>query len=280
MSDLPEQMINKIDNYLTGNLSPIESTQFESELASNVALQEEVEFQSEIIDSIKEYKRLELKSRLNKIKVSTKSKWFGKIAITGIAASVTIATIGLFYYEYTKFDINPIYTARDKQIISNYEEYTHTEPEVLNLNTEEQVEVREEFSPIIEEEKTIDLTDVSAPNLSINDSEDRELTNNPLETIEDLESVSILSSGGANVEIEFKKGKKIAYKFFDQKLFLFGKFNKSSPYEVIEIKTQFGKEFYLKFDNSYYTIKKGVVDKTPLIKIDNNRLIKKLNNLE
>ena len=57
MSYINEQMIERIDDYLSGDLSAIESTQFESEIASSPELQGEVNFQSDVINSIKENRR-------------------------------------------------------------------------------------------------------------------------------------------------------------------------------------------------------------------------------
>lgn len=283
MSEINEQMIEKIDLYLTGNLTPIESTQFESEIASNPELQNEVNFQSEIVNSIKESRRLELKSRLSNIEVSSKSKWFSNTAIGGIAATVIVSFSIFGYNEYTKHDNNPTIIAQEQEVAS-FDERNNAG--ITNTNTELNV-----YNKIIqstsntennneEDKSNLDLTDVNAPDFAINDTEEEAVTNNSLATIKDVEKVNILSSGAANVAVEFKGGRKLAYKFYDEKLFLFGKFNEAKPYEVIEIKTHFGKEFYLKFNNDFYTIVKGKIDKTPLTKIENNKLIKKLNDLE
>lgn len=281
MSYINEQMIERIDDYLSGDLSAIESTQFESEIASSPELQGEVNFQSDVINSIKENRRLELKSRLSNIEVSSKSKWFSNTAIGGIAATVIIGSAIFGYSEYTKHDNNPTLIAQEQEV-TVFEERLITR---ATTNTDEETSIEiilpSDDSQITEEKgDKLDLTEVTAPDLTINDSEDESVTTNSLATIKNVDNVNILSSGAANVAVEFKGGRKLAYKFFDDKLFLFGKFNEAKPYEVIEIKTHYGKEFYLKFESDYYTIVKGKVEKTPLTKIGNHKLIKKLNDLE
>jgi len=282
MSQLSEQILEKVDLYLTDNLSPIDKTQFESEIASNSVLREEVDFQKDVVNSIKENRRLELKSRLQNIEVSSKSKWMSKNFFGGVAATVVLGLIGFSYYEYTKNDNNPDLTAQNRIFITDFKAQDNNIATIDDIKnptylTEETEKITEEK----EENTDIDLENINVPNLEINTTDEQNVSNNSLATLDDLESVEIMNSGAVNVEIEFKNpnSKHLAYKFYDQKLYLFGKFNTKNPYEVIEINTKFGKEFYLKFDKSYYTIENGMVDKTPLFKVDNSKLIKKLEEL-
>ena len=292
MSQLSEQVLEKIDLYLTNKLSPIESTQFESEIASDPVLSEEVNFQKDIINSIKSNRQLELKSRLQGIEVSSKSKWFSKSFLGGVAAATILGTAGFIYYQYTKNDDNPHRIAENESTVLEFTPKTiSTEENQLSLHDETTNDITsndiQATSNTVEDEnntetESINYNDINVPEIELNANSENEISTNSLATIDNLESVEIMKGGGAseiNIEFYSPNAKKLAYKFYDQKLYLFGKFNTKNPYEVIEINTKFGKEFYLKFDKSYYTIKKGIVDKTPLIKVENSQLIEKLNGL-
>ena len=286
MSELSANIIEKIDLYVTGKLSPIDATQFESEISSDPILGDEVNFQKDVINSIKESRGLELKTRLQGIEVSSKAKWFSKAFLSGTAATVVLGIIGFSYYEYSKNDNNPEIIAETLQVVLDYTPITLDSDD----NDSESIAIEEEAgnesfivstSNEVSNTETLDYENINAPDMELNSDGDGNVSTNTLATLDDLESVEIMKSGAINVKVEFHSpnSKKLAYKFYDQKLHLFGKFNDKNPYEVIEINTKFGKEYYLKFDKSYFTIKNGIVDKTPLLKVDNEQLVNKLNNL-
>ena len=285
MSQFSEQITEKIDLHLRGELSPIENTQFETEVASNPELAQEVDLQKQIINSIKENRTLELKSRLSSIEVSSKAKWMSKTFFGGVAATVVLGIAGFTYHQYTKNNNNPDVTANDVQFIRQYDKVDNAIEEVaintVDLTPTENNNITTSSVDNNTSEESVDYNNISAPDIDLNTNEESNVSTNSLATLDDLESVEIMNSGAVNVEIEFKNpnSKKLAYKFYDQKLYLFGKFNTKNPYEVIEINTKFGKEFYLKFDKSYYTIKNGIIDKTPLVRVTNDKLVQKLNNL-
>lgn len=280
-----DQILEKIDSFLTGKMTPIERTQFESEIATDPNLASEVQFQQQIIKSIKQNRMLELKSKLQTIEVSSKSRWLSQSFMGGAAATLALTIIGFTYLQYVKHDDNPHINAKNINHNTEYQiltKNTNTEAEAISSDNEIANTPTIDNSKKPENiEESITYDNVSAPNLSLNTEDDKTITNNSLSTLDNLESVEIMKSGAVDVEIEFKNtnAKSLAYKFYDQKLYLYGKFNTKNPYEVIEINTKFGKEFYLKFDKAYYTIQSGMVEKTPLTEIVNETLIEKLNHL-
>lgn len=288
MSQFSEQILTKIDLYVTGKLSPVEATQFESEIATDVALQNEVSFQQDIVESIRMERTLQLKTKLQAIDVSSTSWWASKGFLGGSAAALFVGMASFMYWEYSKNDDTPFTHAMEKPVISAYEEYSETDA-MANSTTATLEDANGESSSAdmrasslpntTETEDNNTNINVNAPALTLNTEEEKGITTNSLASLDDLKSVEILNSAKANIDIQIvKKTKKLYYQFYDQKLFLFGNFD-GSPYEVIEIDTHFGKEFYLKFDKSYYTIQNGIVDKTPLEKITNSALVEKLNEL-
>jgi len=84
-----------IDNYLSGNLNQETSLQFEKRLAIDKEIQQEVVFQKDVIQGIKQYRKAELKSRLNALDVSVisySSIWKNlAIAASTLVISGTIA---------------------------------------------------------------------------------------------------------------------------------------------------------------------------------------------
>ena len=90
----------KIDQYHAGRLSSDEMSVLEKELASDPSLQAESNFQSDIINGLKEFRKSELKSRLNGIEVNP--AWFDFIqqstllkSFGGVAVATLIGT-GVF----------------------------------------------------------------------------------------------------------------------------------------------------------------------------------------
>ena len=81
----------QIDNYHSGQMSAEEIASFESKLSSDPALKAESDFQKEIVNGLKEYRKTQLKARLDAVDLtpswmefaqqSTLMKSFGGVAI-------------------------------------------------------------------------------------------------------------------------------------------------------------------------------------------------------
>ncbi|MBW8051206.1 MAG: hypothetical protein FVQ77_12865 [Cytophagales bacterium] len=103
----------KIEAYLTDQLTEKEMLDFEDKFGDDPLLREEFSLQQNIITSIKEYRKAQLKQKLNKISVNIGSKYH----IVKIASSVIFAVfIGIYvYYNYNIF--SP--TSQGKEVVRN-----------------------------------------------------------------------------------------------------------------------------------------------------------------
>ena len=87
-----------VSRYLDNELSDIDRLDFENNLLHNSELREEYNFQKDLVEGIKEVRRLELKSRLSNIPISTslyQTVGFKAIVVASISAGVGI---GAYYY--------------------------------------------------------------------------------------------------------------------------------------------------------------------------------------
>ncbi|MCH8317498.1 MAG: hypothetical protein IIA88_03235 [Bacteroidetes bacterium] len=103
----------KIEAYLTDQLTEKEVLDFEDQFGDDPLLRKELSLQQNIITSIKEYRKAQLKQRLNKISVNIGSKY----RILKIASSVIFAVfIGICVY-YNLNIFSP--ASQEKEVVRN-----------------------------------------------------------------------------------------------------------------------------------------------------------------
>ena len=88
-----------IEAYLRNELTPLERTSFEHRISQDPLLQNELTLQSDIISSLQNYRKLELKQRLNQIDVSSASNSGNYLRNAGLFAALT-AFLGIGTYIY------------------------------------------------------------------------------------------------------------------------------------------------------------------------------------
>ena len=272
---------NQIDNYHSGRMSESEMTDFERMLESDPAFKAESDLQSDIVSGLKEYRKLELKSRLDAINIS--STWVEFVQqstlLKSLGGIILISVIGTGIYFYgeepeTMIPPRPITvevpetesiefvwgmgeeeansTARlEKPQKAEVSEPTGktvklTTPEAAKSvsETEEQVK-KEAFKP-----------DFEAPNLEFIEDESG-FTATGLDKIPESK-VSANASAPIDVQTEISTNDVIRYKYYDGKLFLNGDFDKA-PYEILEIISSNGRRIYVYYLGSYYMV--GIADK-------------------
>ena len=150
--------IDLIDNYLTGKLSRKKELQFEQDLAAKPTMQQEVDFQKNVVEGIKNFRKAELKSRLNAIDLSTAGSYsaWKKIGVT--ASTILISgVIGL----YITNNDNPI-TAEVTKVTKKVEVKTQPTEQIKEIETfiesiepTENILLSEELNPKKENRKKI-----------------------------------------------------------------------------------------------------------------------------
>jgi len=276
----------KIDNYHSGRMTPEERVSFENEMVKDPSLASESNFQKDIIDGLKDYRKTQLKARLNAIEItptwiefaqqSTLLKSFGGVAIATV--------IGVGVYFYTEPDAKPNEEEGEIRIESpiaesfpfdwnikpaKIPETKEVQPIVLNSAkvkisnkvVEADTEVIKEFKPTFD-----------APNASkIEDEEAFETV--LLDELPDGKS-SNFNGDAISVDTEITESLDVKYKYYDGKLFLSGDFN-LAPYEILEINSARGRRIYVKYLNKYYKVE--ITDKLSMLpEVKNQSVIKEL----
>lgn len=273
---MDNRLIEQIDNYHSGKMSPEEIASFESELNADPAIKAESDFQGDIVNGLKEFRKDQLKARLDAVDLapswiefaqqSTLMKSFG-----GIAVATIIGTgVYLNAEKGESYNVDPIVidapNYEDPEFIWSLglEDLPSVATKPVQQKTIassavvapiEVVKVEEKEEAIEEKEEMTFNPSFDAPDAkTINDEEAMETSNLdelPEETVAEANETPI------NVETEITKAIKVKYKYYDGKLFLSGDFDRA-PYEILEINSASGRRIYVKYLDKYYKV--GVTD--------------------
>lgn len=287
---------DKIDQYHSGRMRSKELNAFEKELASDPSLQAESDFQSDIINGLKEYRKTELKSRLDAVDISP--AWYEFIqqstllkSFGGVAVATLVGTGVFFLAEPKEEEIKAtIVIDSPKEMITAFswniepaeiaESFVQTgvKQPVVGLVTPEETTNPVEEKPdalvsslVIAEKSEAYAPDFNAPAAEeIKDEEAMEIS-----SLDELPESSVASENDPiDVDYESKKTLDIKYKYYDGKLFLSGDFDRA-PYEILEINSAGGRRIYVKYLEKFYKV--NVTDRlTALPQVYDVNVIKEL----
>ncbi|WP_424961588.1 hypothetical protein [Ekhidna sp.] len=280
---MTNQQLEQIDKYHSGRMSESEMTSFEKQLESDPALKAENDLQADIVGGLKEYRKLELKARLDAINVGpTWMEFMGQSALMKSMGGVIVASlIGTGIYLYGEQD-DQMESGAEVTInapVAESMEYVWElgqEDTDISVNTElEKPEIANE--PAVEQKSDIQTIDQQSVNEELVTSKaDKEVFKPSFEApaVADVEEDSKFQSAGLDelpettnttasedpidVETEINRSKTIKYKYYDGKLFLSGDFDKST-YEILEINSASGRRIYVYYIDTYYKV--GTTDR-------------------
>ncbi len=292
-----------IDNFITGKMSPEEMQLFVKDMQKDAVLADEVRLQQSIVDAIKEQRRLELKSRLDGIKVGSS---YGSYLSAGISTAVVIFGIWYFTSDFSimentttdpviQEEVEIISTEKSiEELIASEEENTETPlnkslaesdlpSDILSSDINSKSDQIEGFSSNKKSSTFKDENVANQPNIiqpqipdppgdsgiTISDMSDNSL---------DLGKGTPRSVGKVEVEIKASNEYNFHYQYFNNKLYLYGDFGKS-PYELIELNTEKSKDLYMYFEGKYFALKTNQLDITKLTPIRDKIIVKGLDNL-
>lgn len=280
-----------IDSYLKGTLSAPETALLENDALQNKGLQNELHLQKAIVGSIQEGRKAELKARLNAIKVaSVHGSQIWKYA----AAAVLLFGAGLATYQFSSFSDKQEVEVTNiplvlKEQVEQKETLTLKSPsENAFISTNEAATKRE---PVIakENKKAIQhTTEVSnaeegmpsLPELNTPDATSHEPLNKEIVNPEHgLGKTSHTHSTMAGVEVVKSKRHKFHYRYFDNKLFLYGDFE-AQTYEILELNTSHGQQLYLKFESKYYDLEPNRTEISKLELVKDKETLKELEEVQ
>lgn len=291
---------NLIDKYLTDRMDDAERSAFESRLGSNPELKQEFNFHKDIVNSIREERKSQLKAMMDTVPVGSSSsgntlgnslKAVGTIA--GLTAIITAA-----YFFTTNEEPAPVSTAETEEQISAPINTSEAEPTERSAESTEAVQDQEldvsqpiEEAPIEASDENSDESttpqeskpaEIQAPNL-VEDFENEnasEEVNEPdaFTETEDFNTEELFKS---NIEVIIDDSKKkfnFHYQLKNDKLFLFGTFDKGL-YEILEFNNDQGQTIILYYKDNYYFINSSSQEIIPLKPIKDNALTEKLDKL-
>lgn len=274
--------IETIEAFILNKLDKAESASFREALSKDPLLQQEFNVQKETIQSLQNFRKAELKARLNNIEVPS-NKWQNA---SRLAASLFIlaSLSGVIFFFNSQEDTATNIPAPVTQL---------EEPAASDI-----IDVKEENSStekFVEEE--IIIPEASISSSPINNSTPSTQANSEKTEVEPIEiavpefedsfddtgdidkSISLPDSKVAkivetkeklDIELVDQEGE-ISYKYYNNKLFLYGKFT-SDTYELLELNNFNQKELYLFFKGDFYKLQSNTFDVSKLKSINNQDL--------
>ncbi len=279
--------INKpeiIEQYITGKLTGEELIQFQNELHKDPILQSEVALQKEIIHSVQQFRKLQLKQRMDNIAVSAGNSYTG----LKVAASIVLAglvTFGVFNYNlqqkvenFNNQSITPINNQKNEQT-----DNLDSSPEIAKSNSAESLTNKESLKPVTNVIKPKELSIKNSESTVIATVPNADYHNGDEHLIKDgnvtLPKGELAQGNGdhtlkAEVIVDDLDKSRFHYKYFSGKLFLYGEF--ANPYELLEWNSAEGKKLFLKYNSEYYKIKDNQMEPIKLEKIMDKKLLNEL----
>jgi hypothetical protein len=300
----------RIASYLDGQMSPDQMQEFEKQLHTDPVLRSEFELQQDIIHSLRDFRKAQLKTSLNQVPVSMGPG--GLMGVKAAAAIVISGVIGLGAYLYFTTPSEPAQTISEinqpvEQVpLEKEEENVVAElPEIIAETEAVEVEAKTEapmienaaptevvaepevitepksFPKAVEEEKAVAPKEeplkpvINSPNLLNPDAEETDIE----ETFEIPTSLLAQERLADNSVVEVETAKRddemFHYQYYSGKLYLYGDF-RENPYEILELNSSNGKRLFIYYSGDYYRIMDNQKEITPLSKLTNQDIIRKL----
>ncbi len=281
-----------LHRYFEGQLSEKEIISLNDALKSDPSLKQEFDFQTEVVRGLKNYRKQQLKMRLESVKVPG-SLLATLLSSNGIVATVatTIALSGSVLL-YNNFFANE--KAGEPAYISFGEQNTAL-PEITPAPSIPKPLIEDdEKSPILADQQQVNEDAESVEVLASNQASfptdtnisiqlpsiPEELTseNNP-ETDEiksnSAPEIAEIKTESDHIEVATLRDEALDfhYKFSESKLYLYGSYD--SPYEIIELIAQSEKKLFFNYEGRFYFIR-PTIKPLPLIEITDPELVNEL----
>lgn len=264
-----------IDDYLANRLPESERMRFEKEIETNAELKAEVEFQRNVIEGIKKSRAAELKRLLKNASIdSTPVIHFSPLRIAASLATVTLlgAAIYLYLNKGVEFNVKDL----SSSVADSVSKEQIEEKNRLSLDSAKQTSTVENPNgnkSSLDNHELDNQPNTAKPNIELIDPSEE--ANEEVTVIKPSANQSKELSNDLKIEIENSNPKyNFHYQFINGQLRLYGNFN-SGLYEIIDIKTD-NHAVYLYYQDNYYRLDEAVEVISPLKKITDPLLLKKL----
>ncbi len=271
-----------MDDYLSNKLDPGARAAFEEKLKTDPNLKSEFELQQQFIEGIKNARIAELKTIMNNIAIPPASTGASVVAKVVLFAAVAgVIGTGLYYFlDQPEKTETPVIESIDSRP-DTQEEPDVTRPSDNSADVprepasagQKPVDVPEPVDRQVDE--TSPQAQAPAPQIEVFDpSEEMEEDNSPVPIVENPTRLNHNPAIEVVIENSNKKYD-FHYQFRDGKLFLYGPIEKDL-YEILEIFSEDRRTMFLYLDGKYYFLKTNSEKLTPLRAIEDDTLIRKL----
>lgn len=283
-----------IDSFLRGDLSIADTEAFTNALSADPKLQQEVSIQQDIVNTLKAHRHQQLKNRLNSIDVKPGgllvSSYVKLAASIGLVA-LLVSTFMLFSRDkdeaaVLKTEQNEFPELKKSQATVNSEKASKAPSTDNNAVANNQEPASNNTGSAL---KPVSKNSVQKKHTAANvtysemDTEemDEQFNIHPQTDGVDLSTIShsSVSSSTSQIKVNIVKDNDLAYRFFNNQLYLHGNFS-NSPYELYELNNSPSKQLFLYFEGSYYELIQGKTKVTPLTPIKDKATLVQLSQLK
>lgn len=274
-----------IENYFEGSITDTEKGMLFKQLKSDPLLKAEFDLQSDVITGLKSERKLQLKKSLDAIDIpaaNTFSLSPIQAALTTISL-LTISIFGLWWFAGQNDNLWAPVEVVENQLIEN-ELTTNLERPAPVKPAIEKKSIANNQKPTVTAESTqsapasTDFANATEPEAMIFTNEnnysfiDSEL---PESKLNQFDEANINIDGNIEVNITAAKGNSFQYRYFNNKLYLYGNFN-DSPYEILEVMNKKKRMMYLFYKEKVYFLKENTTETADLQELTNQALIEEL----
>lgn len=289
-----------IASYLDGDMSLDQMQEFEKLLHTDPVLRSEFELQQDIIHTLQDFRKTQLKTRLDQVPISMGPS--GLMGIKAATAMVVTGIIGLGTYLYfvtpteetspltetieTVDQDQPqdeVITELSNEVIETDKIIEETEIESQEIEMTLPVTINKpstDLQAVSTEDVNKEIIEVPGPVINSPTLINPELDETDIEEPIDIPNAALAQEGlmgndVVKVETAKRDSDMFHYQYYSGKLYLYGDF-RDNPYEIIELNSANGKRLFIYYNNHYYRITGNQQEITPLEELSNTDIIKKL----
>lgn len=290
-----------IDQYLSGRINADDQKELEQALEQDPGLKEHFNLQKDVVSAIKQQRHMQLKSRLDALPVSSGVAAWKKAVVAGMAALI-MAGGGVLYYtsipqgdedmakkqKSTEREVSPATSDESQETLTKEALEESEATESMSSTSESQNENTVGASS--DKNTSADTEDVSNENHVLHQPDGGPDAPDMDNSDEGISKKDDNGPQGMNVSNDdyqkkytepkiVKNNKPFQYVYDGENLTLYGDFDRSTPYFLIELNRN--KDIYLKYKGTYYRIQKA--DDKTLLKdheVTDKSILKKLDEAE
>ncbi len=283
-----------IEAYFDGTIKPTDKTMLEHKVQKDPLLKAEFDLQKSIVEGLEQTRKFQLKQRLNAIDVSVPAPGLiSSTTVKWIGSSLVVASLltALYFWPFSSTSIIPLNLTSNDAV--NWGANEEAIMPKNKLATSQNMPATALFvKPTVVPDKdlasTSNITNKALPSVSdlkaevkpqsLVSFEDEKLFKAENEKLNSLNARSITAPAIAETEIALLAPiaeQKYHYKYFNNKLFLYGNFDEQ-PYEIVELNNKGNRQLFLSYKEYIYIIEENVTEIDQLSTLKDKMLIKEL----